>query len=263
VYFDGKVVWVTGASSGIGEATARELSRRGARLVVSARRVERLELLKAECEREGRDVFVLPFDQERTETLESVAREAEGLAGPVDLLFANAGIGQSGLAMETGVDVLERILKINFVGVAALARAVLPGMLARNSGHLVVTSSVLGKYGVQRRSAYSAAKHALHGYFDSVRCEIAKTNVKITLVCPGWVHTELERLALREDGSARGDTRTGTDGLTPEQFAPLMLRAVERGKREAYIGGAEATAVALHRFLPNLLTRILANQPVD
>jgi short-subunit dehydrogenase len=262
VYFRDKVVWVTGASSGIGEGVARELAKRGARLILSARRTDRLERMQAELGDAAVPV-VLPYDQEHTAELESVAHEAERRAGPIDMLVANAGIGQSGFAVDTGVDVIERILRVNFLGVVALARALLPRMIERNRGHLVVTSSVLGKYGVQRRSAYSAAKHALHGYFDSLRCELVETDVKITLVCPGWVHTELERRALTEDGSLRGDTRTGTDGISPERFAPLMLRAVERGEREAYIGGVEARAVWLHRFAPNLLTRILAKQPVD
>jgi short-subunit dehydrogenase len=260
VYFRDKVVWVTGASSGIGEAVARELARRRARLILSARRADRLQRLKEEL---GGATVVVPYDQERTDTIEVVAREAELRAGPIDVLVANAGIGQSGLALDTGLDVVERLLRVNFLGVVALTRAVLPGMVARGRGHLVITSSVLGKYGVQRRSAYAAAKHALHGYFDSLRCELAGTNVKITLICPGWVHTELERLALQGDGSARGDTKTGTDGFSPDRFAPLMLRAVERGEREAYIGGIEARAVWVHRFAPNLLTKILAKQPVD
>jgi dehydrogenase/reductase SDR family protein 7B len=263
MYFQNKSIWLTGASSGIGEAAARELAKRGARLLLSARRVDRLERLKAECSRSGGVVELLPFDQERIGEADAVAREAETLLGRVDIFINNAGIGQSALALDTSIEVTERIFRVNTLGVIALTRALLPHMLERGTGHLVATSSVLGKYGVQRRSTYSASKHALHGYFDSLRCELAETNIAITLICPGWVHTEIERLALRGDGSARGETDTGKDGLTPESFAPKMLSAIAARKREAYIGKKEASAVLLHRFAPNLLTRILAKQPVD
>lgn len=257
-YFSNRVVWITGASSGIGEALARELAQQGARLIVSARRQERLERLAADCTRSPA-VHVLPMDQERIETLPDVARRAEELEGNIDVLVLNAGIGQNSRAMETPLELVERIHRINYLGTVALAQPVLERMLERNAGHVVVTSSVLGKFGIHLRSAYSAAKHALHGYFDSLRCEIRDSNVSITIVCPGFVRTEIEERALKADGTPLGPTDVGKDGMAADVFARKMAKAIVKKKREVYIGGPEIGGVYLKRFFPALVDRSVRN----
>ncbi len=256
-------VWITGASSGIGEALAIGLAAAGARLILSARRESRLEGVRDRCRSLGVSATSLPLDLEDTASLPEVARRAGELDGPIDILINNAGIGQSSLALETDLTVSERIMRINYLGTVALSKAVLPAMIARREGQLVVVTSLLGKFGVKRRSSYSASKHALHGYFDSLRCELLNTNVNVTLVCPGWVDTELEARALQGDGSLRGPTETGKDGLTPMAFAGPALKAIRQGKPEVYIGGPEVRGVWAKRFAPALLNRVLARTAID
>jgi len=258
-----KNVWITGASSGIGEALAIACAAEGARLLLSARRVDKLEGVRERCEAAGASARVLPLDLEDTASLPDVARRAAQLDGPIDVLINNAGIGQSSLALDTDVSVSERIMRINYLGTVALSKAVLPTMLERRQGQIVVVTSLLGKFGVKRRSSYSASKHALHGYFDSLRCELLHSNVGVTLVCPGWVDTELEARALRGDGSLRGPTNTGKDGLSPEAFAGPALKAIRLGKPEVYIGGPEVRGVWAKRFAPGLLNRVLARTAID
>lgn len=256
-------VWITGASSGIGEALALAFAKAGARLVLSARREGRLDAVRDRCQALGVSARSLPMDLEDTDSLPDAAKRAGQLNGPIDILINNAGIGQSSLALDTEVAVSERIMRINYLGTVALTKAVLPTMLARREGQVVVVTSLLGKFGVKRRSSYSASKHALHGYFDSLRCELLESNVQVTLVCPGWVDTELESRALRGDGSLRGPTNTGKDGLSPTEFAGPALKAIRQGKPEVYIGGPEVRGVWAKRFAPSLLTRVLARTAID
>lgn len=262
---EGRTVWVTGASSGIGAALARRIAGAGARVVVSARRAERLEGLQAAFP-EG-TVHVLPMDLSDIDSLPAVARRAEALAGPVDVLVNNAGLGQNGLAHECPIALVEQIMRTNYLGPVTLTGCVLPGMLARGRGQIVTVTSVLGKFGIRRRSAYCASKHALHGYFDALRCELQDRGAKgieVTLLAPGWVRTELEARAVTGDGSPRGDsTRAGVGGMAPDVFARRALRAIRRGRQEVCIGGLEIAAVWVKRFAPWLLRAALAREAMD
>jgi short-subunit dehydrogenase len=247
----GATVWITGASSGIGEALAVEMAAAGAaELILSARRVERLEEVAGRCRAAGARVRVLPLDMAETASLPQAAAQAwdgGGAAPGVDILVLNAGVGQRSLALETAAAVDEAIMRTNWLG-----------MLQRGSGQLVVTSSVLGRFGVQRRSAYAASKHALHGYFDSLRCELAGRGVTITLICPGWVRTGISQAAFEGDGRPHGRLDPGqAGGMDPALFARKMLRAIRRGRREAVIGGREAWGVLAQRLVPGLLARLL------
>lgn len=260
-----RTVWVTGASSGIGAALARRIAGAGARVVVSARRIERLEQLRRSLP-DGA-VHVVPLDLADTASLSEAARRAEALAGPVDVLVNNAGVGQNALALESPTALVEQIMRTNYLGPVTLTGCVLPGMLARGRGQVVVVTSVLGKFGIRRRSAYCASKHALHGYFDALRCELedqGAKGVEVTLVCPGWVRTELEVRAVTGDGSVRGEgTRAGAGGMAPDRFAERALRAIRRGKKEVCIGGLEVGAVWVKRFAPWLLRTALASEAMD
>jgi dehydrogenase/reductase SDR family member 7B len=258
--FSGRTVWITGASAGIGEALARELAGRGATLVLSARRTDRLERLRDELDPSGRQVHVLGLDQGDLATLPAAAERARELAGFIDTLVLNAAIGQNGLALGTDMELVERVMRVNFLGPVALAKAVLPSMVERNQGQVVVTSSLLGKFGIHRRSAYSASKHALHGYFDSLRSELRDTQVGVTIVCPGFVKTEIERRALDEGGQAYGDNTTEANGMPAEEFARRMLRAMERRQHEAHIGGLEIGGIWLKRLAPSLLHRVIERE---
>jgi short-subunit dehydrogenase len=261
----GKTVWVTGASSGIGAALARRIAEKGATVVASARRRDRLEELRAACP--GAFVHVLPMDLADTGSLPAVARKAQELAGPIDVLVNNAGLGQNSVALDTPTAIVEQIMRTNYLGPVTLAHALLPGMLERGAGQLVTVTSILGKFGIRRRSAYSASKHALHGYFDSLRVELrdlGATGVQVTLLCPGWVRTELEVRALTADGTPRGsETRAGTTGMTADEFARRALVPIRRGKAEACIGGIEVWGVWVKRFVPSLLHLALSREAMD
>ena len=251
--FRDQVVWVTGASSGIGEALALAFSREGAQLILSARRAEELERVRAACERPERHV-VLPLDLTDDD---AIARAAER-AGRVDVLVHSGGVSQRSLAMQTALDVERRIMDLNFFGTVALTKAVLPSMIARKSGHIVPVSSVVGYVGTPLRSAYAASKHALHGYFDSLRAELSKDGIRITIVCPGYIRTDVSRNALTGDGSAFGQMdSTHKNATPPAECARRVVNGVAKKKREVLVGGKETWAVLLQRLFPALVARMV------
>lgn len=253
----GDVVWITGASSGIGEALAHRFARRGARLILSARREERLEAVRRACENPDRHT-VLPLDLARVDSLGDAAREALDRCGRVDVMVHNGGISQRSLAEETMLDVDRRILEVDYLAPVALTKALLPSMLERGSGRFVVVTSLVGKIGTPLRSGYSGAKHALHGFFDSLRAEVHDRGVRVTLVCPGFIRTEISIHALTADGAPQGSLdRAQERGMSPEVCAEKIVRAVDRGRDEVLIGGKEIWAVRLDRFFPALFRRMI------
>lgn len=261
--FANNVVWVTGASSGIGEALAYSLHKKGARLILSSRRGEALEQVKANCSGDKSDIHILPLDLADAETLPAKAGEALSIYGHIDYLFNNGGISQRSLAVDTNPEVIRKVMEINFFGAVALTRAVLPSMIERKSGHIVVTSSVMGKFGTRLRSTYAASKHALHGWFDCLRQELFDHNIRVTLVCPGFVKTDVTLNALEGDGSRHGLMGRGQkEGMDPEKFAQKLLPKILKGEEEIYIGGKEIIAVYLKRFTPGLLNKVLRNSEV-
>lgn len=263
MYYENKVVWITGASSGIGEALAYALNKKGARLILSARREEELERVKANCKGNPDDIVVLPLDLTKTALLGDKAKAAESFFGSVDILFNNGGISQRALALEAELDSVRNLMEINFFGTIALTKEVVPGMIERGHGQVVVTSSVMGKFGTKYRSAYAASKHALHGWFDCLRQEVQDQGVDVTLVCPGYVKTDVTKNALQADGTKyneMGDAHK--DAMDPEEFAEKLLPKVSAGKQEIYIGGKEVWAVYLKRLAPKMLNKILMRMKV-
>ncbi len=258
-----KNVWITGASSGIGQALALEMARAGARLLLSARRLDRLEETAARCRALGARAMILPLDLARTDGLADAAAEAEARAGQIDMLLNVAGVGQRGLALDTDLKVAKRILDVDFWGAVGLTRALAPGMVRRGAGQIVVVSSLLGKFGAPRRSYYAAAKHALHGWFDSLREELLETGVEVTLIVAGWVRTELSERALEADGGSHGATDPGQrDGLSPEECARRALPAIVEGRAEQLVGGVECGGVYLNRLWPGLFRKILRKRGI-
>jgi short-subunit dehydrogenase len=252
-----KTIWITGASSGIGRALAVNLSRRGAHLILSARSAERLEDCRQACLHPERHV-VLPLDLEDPDSLRGAARQAHENCGPIDILINNGGISQRGTVVDTRLEVDRRIMEVNFFGAVALAKLVLPSMLSRRSGHLVVISSVTGKFGTPFRSAYAASKHALHGFFDSLRAELWDQGIRVTLICPGFVRTNISFSALKGDGSAFGIMDAAqAAGMDPDVCAAKILRAIEAERNEVYMGGRERLRVYLQRFVPGLFARLI------
>lgn len=256
--FQDKVAWITGASSGIGEALAYALHDRGAKLILSSRRKNILEEVKEQCAGDPADVTILPLDLSETDKLPEKARQALNIYGHIDYLFNNGGVSQRSKAINTDVEVMKKVLDINFLGSAVLAKEVLPSMIERESGHIIVTSSVVGKFGTQLRSSYAASKHALHGYFDSLRQEVFNKNISISLVCPGFIKTNVTKNALEGNGNKHQKMGKGQqNGMTPAQFAEKLLPKIAKGKEEIYIGGMEIMGIYFQRFVPSLFHKIL------
>lgn len=257
------VIWITGASSGIGEALTYEASRRGANIIISARREEVLDKVKSRCAHPEK-VKVLALDLEKTNELKDKVSEAEALFGKIDLLVNNGGLSQRSLTKNTGVDVDQRLMKINYIGTVGLTKAVLPNMLKRNTGHIITVSSMVGKFGTPMRSSYAATKHALHGFMDSLRAEESRNGLTVSMVCPGFVATNVSLNALTGDGSAQGsmDAQTAT-GIKPDIFAQKMADAIEADKAEVYIAGfKEKLGLYLTRFFPGLFRKLVQKMAV-
>ena len=253
-----KVVWITGASSGIGEALAYEFNNKGIHLILSARRTEELERVKSGCLNSDETVKILPLDLADADSIPQKAQEALELFGSVDMLINNGGISQRAIAADASMETIRQVMEVNFFGTVALTKAVLPGMIEQKSGHIVVISSVMGKFGTQFRSAYAASKHALHGWFDSLRQEVYQYNIDVTLVCPGYVKTNVTVNALTADGQKFNKMGEGQKkAMSPEEFARKLFPKLVKKKEEVYIGGMEVLAVYLKRWFPGLLNRLL------
>ncbi len=260
-FFENKVVWITGASSGIGEALAYAFSAEGARLVLSARTVEKLEKVKQSCAFPDR-IRVLPIDLSQSEGFEAKVLEVISHFGRIDYLINNGGISQRSEAWETPEAVERRIMEVNFFGNTALTKAVLPAMQRQRSGHIVVMSSIAGKFGFFLRSSYSASKHALHGYYESLRLEEEKNGIAVTLICPGKISTAISVHALDKEGKGTGVMDPAqADGMPAAECAAQILKAVRRKKEEVLIGRKEVMAVTIKRFFPALFRRIIRRQP--
>ncbi len=250
-------IWLTGASSGIGEALAYALDQAGAHLILSARRADALEAVRTRCTRPDAHTIV-PLDLADPASIASAAATVGEHTHPLDLLINNGGISQRDLAQDTTLDVDRRIMEVNYFGTIALTKAVLPGMLARKRGHFVAISSVVGYVGAPYRSAYAASKHALHGFFESLRAEVADQGIGVTIVCPGFIHTNISKNALKGDGRAHNEMDANqSSGLSAEACAERIVAAIKKDKAELIVGGTETMGIYLRRFAPNVLRGIL------
>ena len=256
--FENQVVWITGASSGIGEALVYAFSREGARVILSSRRPAELERVARQAPGPAERLHVLPMDLTDLGSLPARVAEAEAAFGPIDILLNNGGIGQRSSVEETDLSVDQAIMQTNYFGTIALTKAVLPAMLARRRGLVVVVSSLMGYLDTPLRSAYAASKHALHGYFDSLRAEVHDRQVRVLMVCPGYIRTEISLHALTGSGTKHGQMdRLQERGLPPEVCAEKILTAILRGKSEVLIGRVEVLAVYLKRWFPGLYARLV------
>ncbi len=261
----GKRVWITGASSGIGEALAKAFAEQGANLILSARNEAELYRVKAACSANAKEIMVVPMDIGKHDEVFKIAERIISQVGKIDILINNAGISQRGLAKDTALEIDKLIMEVDYLGTVALTKAVLPSMLLHKLGHIVVITSVVGYIGSPLRSAYAAAKHALHGFFDSLRAEIWKDNVQILLVAPGFIKTNISINALAADGKPQGKMDDGqANGIAPEIVAQRIIHAIEDNKEEIYIGGIkEVTAIYMKRFFPSWFSKILRKAKVN
>lgn len=235
--FSGQTAWITGASSGIGAAFARALAKQGARVILSGRDEAALQAVAAECG----DALVLPFEATDRAAMASAADTAWAWKEGIDLLINNAGISQRALAVDCALEVYDRIVAVDLIAPIALTQAILPRMVAQGSGRLAMISSIAGKVGVPLRSAYCAAKFGLIGYADAVRAENAHLGIKVHVIAPGSIATNVSRNALNADGSRRGISDTAIDnGISPDDAVAEMLAAMLADEREIIVAiGAE------------------------
>jgi short-subunit dehydrogenase len=258
--FANKTVWITGASSGIGEALAHAFGAAGAHVILSGRRAHALASIAADLTPE---CLALPFEATDTENLPGIVEAAWDFRGGIDLLVNNAGVSQRSLALDTGMDVYRRIMEVDFFAPVALTQLVLPRMVARGSGHIAAISSVAGKIGSPLRTGYSAAKHALIGYCDALRAEIELAyGIGVTTILPGSVRTQVAANALQGDGSVRGVSDDNIDnGMDPAEVAQTILAGLQAGTREILIAqGAEAMGAQMRTENPDMLFAAMARE---
>lgn len=262
-YFAGKVIWITGASSGIGEALAKSICKQGGKkLILSARNEAELIRVQEACGLSMENCLILPFDLAQTSGIAAITLKAIQKFGAIDILINNGGLSQRAYAKDTPIDIDRRIMEVNYFGTVALTKSVLPYMLQKKSGQIVVISSVAGKFGFFLRSAYSASKHALHGFFESLRMEIYKENISVLLVNPGKISTSISEHALTASGGKHGKAHPEPDKNMPvEECARQIVNAIVSQREEFFVGNVkEAIALRIKRFFPGLFSKMIRKQ---
>jgi len=263
-YFTHKTIWITGASSGIGRELAIQLSQFDCTLILSSRRLEALNKVKTLCNPKCK-IYLVTLDLEDHDGLQETFDDNRDLLKTVDILINNGGISQRSFAKDTSFDVYKKLMDVNYLGSVKLTSLLLPYFLERNAGHFVAVSSSAGKFGVPVRTGYSASKFALHGYYEGLRAELHKTNIHTTLICPGYIKTNISRNALTADGSAQGTMDDAqANGMPVEIMASKVLKAISSKKEEYLVGGFKEThlAVWVSRIFPSLFRKIIAKTRV-
>lgn len=255
--FKDKKVWITGASSGIGEALTYKFSKLGAKLIISSRRFAELQRVKSACANPSM-VDIVPIDLEKYEDIAQIVTPVLKRVGNIDILVNNGGASQRALVADEDLKVVERMMKINFMGAAALTKVILPGMLEQKSGHIVCLSSLAGKFGIPLRSGYAAAKHALHGFFETLRAENYDNGIRVLMVCPGYINTNVAINALDANAEKRNQNDPGQEnGLDPSVLADKIIKGIEKEKLEITAGGSETNGIWVSRLFPNLFAKII------
>ena len=257
-HFTDKIIWITGASSGIGRATALRFAQENATLILTALEDDLLEEVKKECLALGSpDVNTLPFDLSQLDQLPNLAERALQAYGRIDVFYNNAGISQRGTTVEVSMDVIRKVMDIDYYAPVILTKAILPKMIEQGGGQLAVTTSINGMFGFPLRCAYSSAKHALYGFYETIAAENYKDNIRVTIVTPGRVQTNISVNALEKDGQKHGKMDAGqAGGITPEKAADKIVKAIYKQKREVLVGSGELIMVYIKRFFPGLCARI-------
>jgi short-subunit dehydrogenase len=255
--FTGKVVWITGASSGIGEALVKAFAHGGSRVIASSNDNTRLKKVADDCAGLKGSVTFVPFDLADTSDIEELVRGIVSQEGRIDMLLNIGGISQRALLKETPLWLDRKIMEINYFGTIALTKAVLPYMIAGGGGHIAATSSISGRFGFPMRSAYSASKQALHGFFETLLIEHRKDNIRVSVIIPGRVQTSISLHALTADGKEHGKMDDGQKGgVTAEKAAAQIVRGLQRNKREIPVGSTELLMLKIRKYFPALFFRI-------
>ena len=256
-----KVIWITGASSGIGEALVYECAKKNALIVLSARREGELFRVSKAAGLTSSNSLIIPFDLSDTSQAKEYAQQIITKFGRIDILINNGGQSQRSSAIETSAETERQLMEINYFSAVNLSKAALPVMLKYGSGKIVVVSSIAGKFGFFLRSSYSAAKHALHGYFESLRLENEKKGISVLMVCPGKIKTNVSLNA----ASSAGDSHNKMDpshqnAMSAEECAKQIIAGIMNDKEEIFIGGKELLIVKIKRFFPKLFGKLIRKQ---
>jgi len=257
MFYSDKCVWIIGASSGIGEALAIELSKQNTRLIISSRNEPKLSQIKKECEANGSDCTIIPLDLSKADSFKEKAALAYAQFNQLDYLIINGGISQRSYIKETPLEIDRQLMEVNYFGHIAITKAVLPYMIKQQSGHIATVSSIVGVFGFPLRSAYSASKHALHGFYETLRIEHLKDHIKVSIIIPGRVKTNISLNAINENGLPYNKLDEGqAKAMSPKKAAKGILKGLRKEKKEILIGGTELIMVYLKRFFPFIFHRI-------
>jgi dehydrogenase/reductase SDR family protein 7B len=250
-------VWITGASSGIGEALALEYAKLNANLILSARNEETLQPVADRCQNQNNTVLILPLDLSESKDFASKLQIIKQNFDKVDILINNGGISQRSLIIETPLEIDRKLFEVNYFGTIALTKLVLTWMIETGGGKMVVISSISGKFGFPFRASYAATKHALIGFFETLGLEHISDNIQTTVVCPGRIRTNISLRALNNKGETTNEMDPGIkDGMPAKECALKIIKAIRKNKREVWIGRKELLLVYFHQYIPRLFWAI-------
>ncbi len=253
-----KIVWITGASSGIGEACAYEFAKQKTNLILTATRETALRQVQKKCTEYGAKCEILPFDLSDLSNMDDLTEKAYSFFGKIDVMFHNAGISQRGKTADTVFEVDRKIMDINYFSAVKITKLLLPKMIAAGGGTIAVTTSITGKFGFPLRSAYSASKFALYGFFETVQAEYYDENIRIVMICPGRVKTNISYNALEADATRHSQMDDGqAGGISAEKAARKIVKAIRDQKPEVLVGGKELLMVYIKRFFPGLARKMV------
>lgn len=259
-YYKDKIVWITGASSGIGEALAKHINAVGGIVLLSARTKENLERTQQVLSQPERS-YIFPMDVCHQDEVNNTYQTIISTFHKVDILIQNAGVSQRSKIIDTAYHVYEKLIQMNYLSLVYLTKLILPDMIKNQGGQIIVISSLAGKVGAPMRSGYSASKHALHGFFDCLRVEHEKDNIKVNIMCPGYTKTKIAHNALNASGEKNNtEDEEINQGMEPADLAMKICRAAAYNKHESYFGGKEVNSVLLKKLFPGLLHRILVKR---
>ncbi len=257
MHYKDKTIWITGASSGIGEALARLFAKDGAKLILTARNIEALKNVMEECLSFTKFCQILPADLTNPVLVEGLAIKAISIYGNVDLMIHSAGVSQRSFGYETSMVVYRSLMEINYFAPVALTSQLLNHFVKRGQGHIVAISSVAGLMGFPLRTGYAASKHAINGYFESLQVEKSIPGLVITIVSPGRINTSISLNALTGKGDTYGKMDKGQlNGIPVDKCAMIIREAILQKKKHLFIGKPERMLWWLWWLYPPLYRRI-------
>ncbi|MCU0825078.1 MAG: SDR family NAD(P)-dependent oxidoreductase [Leptospira sp.] len=258
-------VWITGASSGIGKQLSIDYYNKGANILLSSRNTNELKKIAIENSFDTKRFAVEAIDLSKYETIDSIISKWVKKYGLPKIVIHNGGVSQRSLAIDTKLNTIKTLLDVNFMGAVAITLALLPKIQNKKQVNFVVISSVAGKIGAPLRTGYSAAKFAISGFFQALRAETEKFGIRVTIIYPGFIKTNISKNALVGDGSKNEKMDAVIlNGISVESCSEQIVRAVEAGKREVVIAGfKEKLGLFLQTFFPSIFFKMIQKAKVQ